>query len=165
MVRSLLTFAVLSAGLCRAEFSNHSLSAGPQVTWVEPARSVMWGLTLEGSKYLENGFEVFGRVPLLIAEPPGGLGQRVFSTGGSLGVRYLFIEGTVQPWVGLQASSVVLITEPVSWFLGPGATLGLDWVLNDSWAIGARGSYDVFIDLNGPWRHQLGGSLTASVLF
>ena len=165
-MRSLLISAVLlSAAVSRAEFSNHSLGLGPQVTWVEPARSVMWGLSLEYSKYLESSFEVFGRVPILIAEPPGGEGLRVFGTGASLGVRYLFIEGTVQPWVGLQLTGVVLIGEPVSWFLGPGATLGLDWVLTESWAVGARFAYDAFIRLNDPWRHQLGGTLTVSVLF
>jgi hypothetical protein len=125
----------------------------------------MWGVTLEASNYLENGFELFARVPLLIAEPTGGETTRVFTTGGSAGLRYLFVEGTVQPWVGLQLSGLVLISQPVNWFLGAGATIGVDWVLSESWSIGARGIYDFFIVLTGPWRHQLGGSLMVSVLF
>jgi hypothetical protein len=166
MLRSTLIFAALISAVAHAEYSNHSLGIGPHLTVVTGSRSLMWGLALEGSNYLENGFELFARVPLLIAEPIAGETARVFSTGGNVGVRYLFVEGTVQPWVGLQLSGVVLITQPVvNWFLGAGATIGLDWVLSESWSIGARGIYDVFVRLDGPWRHQLGGSLVGSVVF
>ncbi len=166
MVRSTLIFAALTSAFAHAEYSNHSIGVGPHLTVVTGSRSLMWGLAIEASNYLENGFELFGRVPLLIAEPAAGETMRVFVTGGSAGVRYLFVEGTVQPWVGLQLSGVVLMTQPVvNWFLGTGATIGLDWVLSESWSIGARGIYDVFIRLDGPWRHQLGGSLMVSVVF
>lgn len=171
MFRSTLIFAVLLIpAAAHAQYSNHSLGLAPQVTTFTDSRAVMWGLTLEFSNYLESGFGVFARIPALIAEVPVGAdtptGQgRVFATGGSAGVRYLFVEGTVQPWVGLQLTSLVLMTQEVTWFFGTGATLGLDWVLSESWAVGARGIYDVFIQLNGAWRHQLGGSLSISVLF
>ena len=174
MVRSSLKLTLLVgllASVVHAQYAPRSLGAGPQVSVALGSRSVMGGLSLEFSQYLESGFEFFARVPVLIAEVPVGADTpsgagRVFATGGSLGVRYLFTEGLVRPWVGLQLSGVVLVTKPeVTWSLGAGTTLGFDWILNESWSIGARGIYDVFIDLNRPWRHQLGGSLIASVLF
>jgi outer membrane protein len=171
MLRSTLIFAVLLIpAAAHAQYSNHSMGLAPQVTTFAGSGSVMWGLSLEFSNYLEGGFGVFARVPALIAEVPVGAdtptGQgRVFATGGSAGVRYLFVEGFLQPWIGLQLTGLVLMTQPVSWFLGTGATVGLDWVLTESISVGARGIYDVFIQLNGPWRHQLGGSLAVSVLF
>lgn len=157
--------------VAHAQYAPHSLGAGPHLATVVGSRSLMWGLSLEFSNYLDSGFEFFGRVPLLIAETPVGAettsgAGRVFATGASAGVRYLFLEGMVRPWVGLQLGGVVLVTQPqVTWFLGAGATLGLDWVLSESWSVGARGVYDVFVDLNRPWRHQLGGTLNVSVLF
>jgi len=164
-------FAGLTAGVAHAQYAPHSLGAGPQVTVVLSSRSVMWGLSIEFTQYLESSFEFVARVPVLIAEVPVGADTpsgegRVFATGGSLGVRYLFLEGLVRPWVGLQLSGVVLVTRPeVTWSLGAGTTVGLDFILSESWSIGARGIYDVFIDLNRPWRHQLGGSLVVCVLF
>jgi outer membrane protein len=163
MVRSTLIFAVLTSSAAHAQYLNHSLGAGPHLTWVASNRSVLWGLSLEYSKYLESSFEFFGRVPLVIAEQPEQ--PRVFGTGASLGVRYLFIEGSVQPWAGLQLTGLALFAEPVTWFMGAGTTLGLDWTLSESWAVGARFSYDVFVRLNDPWRHQLGGTFTVSVLY
>jgi outer membrane protein len=131
----------------------------------------MWGLSLEFSSYLDGGFEFFGRVPVLLAQTavgadtPDGVG-RVFATGASVGVRYLFFQGSVRPWVGLQLGGLVLVTRPEpAWFLGTGATVGLDWILTESWSVGARGIYDVYLDLNRPWRHQLGGTLNVMVLF
>ena len=176
MVRSRLScFVVLLflafPGLAQAQYAPQTLGLGPHVTFVPGSQAVMWGVAIEFSRYLESGFEFFSRVPLLIAQTPVGADTidgsgRVFATGASLGVRYLFVEGSLRPWVGLQVGGVVLITQPAPrWFLGTGATLGLDWVLTESWSVGARAIYDVFIDLNRPWRHQLGGSLIVSVLF
>lgn len=171
-MRSKLIFAgLLTSTLAHAQYAPHSLGLGPQVSAVVGTGRVMGGISLEGTQYLEEGFELFIRVPVLIAETPVGADTvsgagRVFSTGGSLGVRYLFLDGLVRPWVALQLSGLVLLTKPEAlWFLGPGTTVGIDWVLSDSWSIGARAIYDVFIDLNGPWRHQLGGTLLVSVLF
>jgi len=41
---------------------------------------------------------------------------------------------------------------------------GFEWVLSESFALGLRGTYDAFVDLNLPWRHQLGVSLGLIVL-
>ena len=116
-MRSKLIFAVLISTLAHAQYAPHSLGAGPQVSGVVGTGQVMGGISLEGSQYLEDGFEFFVRVPVLIAETPAGADTpsgagRVFSTGGSLGVRYLFVEGMFRPWVALQLSGVVLVTKP-----------------------------------------------------
>ena len=112
--------------VAHAQYAPHSLGRGPHLATVVGSRSLMWGLSLEFSNYLDSGFEFFGRVPLLIAETPVGAettsgAGRVFATGASVGVRYLFLEGMVRPWVGLQLGGVVLVTQPeVTWFLGAG---------------------------------------------
>src|SRR4051812_28347235 len=128
---SVFTFAVVVclvvAPDAQAQYANRSLGVGVQAT-ASINNNALWGLTLDGSLYIENGFEVFLRVPILIADTatgagtPSGRGQ-IFGTGGSLGVRYLFLEEHVRPYVGLQLSGLVLFTQPdpnVSF--GPGAT-------------------------------------------
>jgi len=58
---------------------------------------------------------------LVGADTPTGAGD-IFATGGSLGVRYFFLEATLRPWAGIQLSGLVLVTKPeVTWFVGPGS--------------------------------------------
>jgi hypothetical protein len=173
MVRSSLKrslFPLLFAAVAHAQYAPSSLGLGPQATAVI-GDTPMVGVDLEYARYLESGFVFFADVPILIAstavgaDTPTGSG-RVFATGGRLGVRYLFTEGMVRPWVALQLAGLVLVTKPeVTWYAGAGTSVGLDWILSESFALGARLVYDVFVDLNRPWRQQLGGSINVSVLF
>jgi outer membrane protein len=158
------------APAAHAQYSSSALGVGIQATTVV-STGPQYGLTLEYSRYLESSFEFYVRAPVLIVETPVGAATesgagRVFGTGLSLGVRYLFHEEVLRPWVGLHLGASVLITRPeIAWFLGPGTAVGLDWVLSESFSLGLRGSYDVFVDLNRPWRHQLGLTLGVAVLF
>lgn len=168
--RLMLSLAVLlTAATAHAQYNNTSLGVGVQFNAVlnEPSRG---GLSLQFTRYLESGFEFYARAPALIAEvragadTPSGAG-RVFATGLSLGVRYLFLEDHLRPWFGLQLGSAILITKPdVTWAIGPGASFGLDWVVSDSIALELAGTYELFIDLNKPSRHQLGGTLSVLIL-
>lgn len=167
--KSLVTLAVLSSSAAHAQFSNTQLGVGPLINSVI-GQGPQYGGFVEVDRYLESGFEVFARAPVLIVETSSGADTqsgrgRVFGTGLSLGTRYLFLQEAWRPWVGVQLSGSVLITTPkVSWFLGAGASAGLDWVFDDSLSLGVRASYDAFIDLNAPWRHQLGLMLALHVL-
>jgi outer membrane protein len=164
------TACLLFGGTASAQFNNTALGVGPLFSSVV-GQGPQYGLHFEYARYLESSFELFARAPVLLVEVPVGAdtptGQgRVFGTGLSLGARYLFHEDTLRPWVGLQLSSSVLITTPqVSWYLGGGPSAGLDWVVSDSILLGARGTYDVFVELNRPWRHQLGVTLLFAVTF
>jgi len=169
-LKRLLAVTAFGLGtLAHAQFNNAQLSAGPllhSVVGVGP----QYGLFVGYERYLDAGFEFFARAPVLIVETPTGAntstGQgRVFGTGLALGVRYLFNEDTWRPWVGAQLTGSVLITTPqVNWFIGGGVSAGVEWVLSESFALGLRGTYDAFVDLNLPWRHQLGVSLGLIVL-
>ncbi len=102
---------------------------------------------------------------LVGADTPTGAGD-IFATGGSLGVRYFFLEATLRPWAGIQLSGLVLVTKPeVTWFVGPGVSAGVDYFFTDSVAAGVRASYDFFAMINKVPRHNLGAALSLSVLF
>ena len=171
---SILTFAAVSGLLlapnAHAQYGNRSLGIGAEAT-TSINNAAQWALTLEGSLYIESGFDIFLRVPVMItnvsigADTISGRGQ-VFGTGGSLGVRYFFLEERVRPYVGVQVSGLVLFTVPlVDYYLGPGATAGADFFLTNFLSIGVRGSYDMFVALNRPLRHNLGAALSVTTNF
>ena len=171
---SILTFVAVSGLLlapdAQAQYANRSLGIGAQAT-TSINNAAQWALTIEGSVYLDSGFELFLRIPVMIthspvgAATPSGSGQ-VFGTGGSLGARYLFLQEQIRPWIGLQLSTLVLFTQPlVTYYFGPGATLGTDFFVTDFLSIGVRGTYDMFIDLNRPLRHNLGAGLNVTTVF
>ena len=171
---SILTFIAVSglmlASDANAQYANHSFGVGAQAT-TSINNAPLWAVTLEGSMYIESGFDVFLRVPLLITNTPTGAATlsgsgQVFGTGGSLGVRYLFLEEHIRPYVGIQLSGLVLFTQPlVDYYFGPGATVGTDFFVTDFLSIGVRGSYDMFIELNKPLRHNLGAGLAVTTVF
>ena len=54
-------------------------------------------------------------------------------------VRYLFLQERIRPYLGIQLSSLVLITRPeVQYFFGPGAMGGVDFYFTDFLSLGVR---------------------------
>lgn len=170
-----LIFAVLVAGNAQAQFANRSVGGGlsfVKFTGGSAASGLDFAvpLTLQGSIYLENGFDLYAQVPLMLvqvnagASTPDGHGQ-VFGTGAHLGARYLFSEETLRPWVGLELACFVLLTTTPLVFAGPGASLGVDWFVSDSISVGAHGFFDLFVELNAPLRPSFGGGLSFAAYF
>ena len=168
--------AVLFAGEAQAQFANRSLGGGlgamkfiggagkSGVDFAAP-------LTLEGTLYIESGFDVYARIPLMIvsvvtgADTVSGRGL-IFGTGGHLGVRYLFLEETIRPYVGLELAGFVLITKPeVGVLVGPGVCAGLDFFVADTVSIGARANFDLFLQLNDNPHPAFGGVLNVAAYF
>lgn len=169
-LKTLVASALLAASLAHAQYSSSALTVGPTSGVSLGSARVHAGLLIEYARYLEHGFELFGRAPILLTQVPAGADTPtgkgwVFATGLSLGARYLFAEEALRPWVGAHVGTSILVTTPgVSWFVGPGAGAGLEWVLSESFALGARATWDLFIRLNEPWMSQLGGALTLTIL-
>jgi outer membrane protein len=174
MRQTVLIFAALFAGTtAHAQFSNRSLGGG--LSFVKLAGGTVAGvdyaipLTLEGSMYIDAGFDAYLQVPFMLVEVSPSLNQgkhQAFGTGGHLGVRYLFLEESIRPYVGLEVASFVIVTEPdpkILW--GPGASAGIDWFVADSVAIGAHVFFDYFIELNHPEHPALGGGLVVNAYF
>ena len=173
---SILTFAavfgLLLARDAQAQYSPRTFAVGARFSGFAGS-SERWApaLTLDGSWYIDHGFDVFLQVPLMIiqtsagAETPSGAGQ-LFGTGGHLGIRYLFLQERVRPYAGVQLSALVLITKPeLHYFFGPGAMAGVDFYLTDFLSLGVRGSYDLFVELNRPLRHGLGATVSLGTTF
>jgi outer membrane protein len=164
--------ALFLAGEANAQFANRSLGAGLNFyklfssteDWALP-------LTLEGSLYIENGFDVFVHVPVMIVNtrvgaPTASGAGLIFGTGAHLGVRYLFMEEELRPYVGLQLSALVLVKSlGPEVFGGPGLTAGIDYFIADTVSLGGRVFYDLFIQLNQPLRQNLGLGVNVATYF
>jgi hypothetical protein len=181
-MRKTLTMVVLAAGVLSAvpvqagtgSFANRSLglSVGGFRLFGEN-EAVDWGLpiSLEGGYYLSDGFDLYLRVPFMlmyqrvgVTETGGGL---IFATGGQFGVRYLFLEEDLRPYVNLHLAGLYFVRNQNlgNFFFGPGFGGGLEYFVGESVAVGARAYVDLFINLNQPLRYSIGGQAYVTTYF
>lgn len=176
MPLAVVLFAVLLGGEAKAQFQNRSVGLGfgamKLAADVEP---IVWGLplTLESTLYIESGFDLYLRVPLMLlyqnyGVTAGGGGGLVLATGGQFGVRYLFSEEGVRPYVGLHLAGIYIVRDTAvgpSFMGGPGVNAGLDYFVSDSISIGGRAYFDLFLTLNAPVRMNFGGGFNVATYF
>lgn len=161
---------VLSTSEASAQFANRSVGLSPGfIKLFAPDVDFQIPITLDGSLYLEAGFDLFIHIPVAIffwkVGPQGQLGYQYFGTGGQIGIRYLFLEESIRPYIGIDASLVVVVTDPATVYGGPGIVAGIDFFAADTFSIGPRVFFDLFFQLNNPVRAQLGGVVNFSVYF
>jgi outer membrane protein len=163
-----------------ASFANRNLGLGVGgfgILGDGTAIGIDWGvpITLEGGFYIENGFELFLRIPLMFAQQKFGVTANngpgiVIASGGQFGVRYLFLEESIRPYVDIHLAGLYFIRDSMAtglnnFFGGPGASLGVDFFVGESISLGARGYFDMYITLNRPLSFALGGGIYATTYF
>lgn len=167
----------LFAGQARAQYSNRSIGIGMSaMKLVADGELIDWGLplTLEASYYIDNGFDLYLKVPFML------LYQRAFvtanngpgwvmATGGHFGIRYFFSEESLRPYAGLHLAGLYIFRDSSvagpTFMGGPGANVGVDFFTSDSVSFGARVYFDLFLALNSPLRLNFGGGLNATAHF
>jgi outer membrane protein len=167
--------ALLAGSAAQAQFANRRI--GLELGGLSfKDNDVKFGLMaqLEGSYYIENGFEVGLRIPaiLFIANTSN---TQYFGTGGQLYVRYLISEEAFRPWVGLEVDVVGIIRPNASGdmsqnqqvFWGPGVSAGLDYFVADTVSIGIRPFFTLYLALNNAQllRPSFGGSAAVHFYF
>lgn len=172
----LVLFLMLAGTQAHAQFSNRRI--GFELGGLKFDDSEVVGgpsVQLEGTFYIENGFDVGLRVPFTLFLTNQANKQR-FGTGGQLYGRYLFSEESLRPYAGLALDVVVIIrqasensSDPTSGnqmvFWGPQAFAGLDYFIADTVSIGARGFFTLFIGINNRQAIRPGGGGYAAVHF
>lgn len=150
--------AVLAvAGEAHAQFANRSigLQAGYLGLNNVAGNELDFGIPigLDGSLYIENGFEVVGGAGIMVVHD-GILHQNILALDGpSLGIRYLFLQETVRPYLGLDLSYLHLFGAAVATadFVGLAPNGGLDFFVTDSVSVGFRIRFNLYISLNAFW--------------
>lgn len=152
-----------------AQYANKSLGVGFGVMSINAENEpVKWGLpiTLEGGLYIENGFEAFVRIPLMILNQSPLSPPLIVGTGGQLGARYLFLEEDIRPWAGAELSFLYIFRGDLqSAFFGLGPAAGVDYFVTDTVSIGAKGFFDLYLTLNAPVRVSFGAGLNVHTYF
>ena len=171
-MRSLLSTLALLAALftaapSHAQFANRSL--GLSLGYMNFNNTVSLSHTgfigFDASLYIENGFEVVSLTKLAFPYDPIS-DRRVLGLAPSLGLRYLFLEEAVRPYVGADLSYLhIFKPQGDSNFFGLGANVGIEVFVSDSISLGARGQFNVYLALNEGSQTSLMGSLGASVYF
>jgi len=171
---ALLSFPAQAA----ASYANFSLGISAGFTRYQWDQPIAWGLpfALEAGYYIDNGFELYLRVPFSIGYattgiplPGGTVGAGpVVGTGGTFGVRYLFSQEDLRPWAGLHFTGAIFaypMSPPV--MVGPGLNVGVEYFVSESISIGARGFFDFLMQVNGVFQiaPSFGGALYAATYF
>ncbi|MGA9521016.1 MAG: hypothetical protein WBV82_06105 [Myxococcaceae bacterium] len=144
--------ALLGAGEAHAQFDNRSLRvtlgymglAGTDKVPVE--RGVPLGLGYTG--YIEAGWEwTFDVQVMLLTRSTDGY-QFIGAAGGP-GIRYLFMQEELRPWVGADISYLHLFADfEVANLVGLGPKVGLDYFVADTVSLGLVGQSNFYFALN-----------------
>ncbi len=164
-----------------ASFANRSLGLGLSgFKFIGDGDLVDFGLpiSLEGSYYIDSGFVLFLNASVTFFYQrkfvlPGGEGGLVLGGGGQVGLRYLFLEENIRPFVDLYAAVLGIGRDETlqgtgtapKVFGGPGVAAGVDFFVAESISVGPRAFVDLFITLNFPPRFALGGQVNVATYF
>ena len=159
--------ALFAAAPAHAQFANHSLglSAGyMNFNGTASLNSTVF-LGFDASLYIESGFEVVSLTKIAFPSDPIS-GKRVVGLAPSLGIRYLFLEESIRPYLGADLSYLhIFKPQGDSNFVGVGPNAGVDFFVSDSISIGARAQYNAYLSLEEAVQTSLILSAGTAVYF
>lgn len=164
----LLLGSLLLAGEAQAQFANRSLGVAAGYMNFN-LKDLNWGVPvgLEGSVYVENGFDVvFHGYALVLTDNI--YGRQFIGFYGSGGVRYLFSQESLRPYVGMELGYFQAFGRPDNDNInrvGLSPTLGLDYFVSDNTSLGIRGEFTAYWMLNQQVATSFGGHFMVATWF
>lgn len=163
-----LMAALLGAAPAHAQFANRSL--GLSLGYMDFKKTAGLAgtpfLGLDASLYIENGFELVSLTKIMFPRDTTARDEpRVVGLAPSVGLRYLFSEESLRPYVGSDISYLIVFKNNTSNFVGIGPNLGIDYFVGESVSVGLRAQYNFYIALNEETQTSLTGSLGAAAYF
>lgn len=149
-----LALGLGAAGEARAQFANHSIGFEAGYLFMDSQVQVGSGpdLGVVGTLYLDGGFELYLRVLAGIHENLA-VWPRKQAVGlfPALGVRYLFTEESLRPYLGLSVSFMHFFGDnlPTALF-GVSPNAGLEYYFEANTAVGLQAEYHRILALNEP---------------
>jgi outer membrane protein len=165
--------ALFGASAAHAQFANKSIGVSLGYTKINADPTVDWALplTLESSLYIESSFELVARFSFML------LTEKITSTqlvsiAPRLGVRYLFSEEQLRPYIGCDIAYLKIFRPEIpdgpkiaGDFVGLGPNGGVDYFVGDSVTIGGRAFFDLYIALNESPRTAYGLAAVVATYF
>jgi outer membrane protein len=162
-----IVVALFAAAPAHAQFANRSLglSAGYMNFNGTASLSDTIFFGFDASLYIEAGFEVVSLTKISFPVDPIS-GKRVVGLAPSLGIRYLFLEESIRPYVGADLSYLhVFKPQGNSNFFGVGPNVGIEFFVSDSISLGARAQYNAYVSLEEAVQTSLMLSAGTAVYF
>lgn len=164
----LLVFAAaaLAPSQADAQFANRSVSLSIGYMHLNEAVGLESGfpLGLHYSGYIESGFEWTAGVQGMILRDA--TTRQVVAVSGGPGLRYLFLEEGLRPYVGAELTYLHIFGyEFATQFVGLGPYVGVDYFVTDTFSIGLRGQYNIYVMLNQRTQTALGANAVFSAWF
>lgn len=135
--------AVALSGARSAQAQLPERSLGLSLGYISVNRAVAeighaYPLSLEGSLYLDRGFELVARVPVALLRQDD-RNRTVVGIAPALGVRYLVWEELIRPYVGVELGyQHIFGIDETSHFVGGAANVGLEVLATETVAVGLR---------------------------
>jgi outer membrane protein len=162
-----LLAALFLAAPAHAQFANRSLglSAGYMNFNNTASLNSTVFLGFDASLYVEGGFEVVSLTKLAFPYDPISE-KRVVGLAPSLGIRYLFLEEGIRPYIGADLSYLHIFKDSGEQnFFGVGPNVGLEFFVSDSISLGARAQFNAYLSLDEAVQTSLILSAGTSVYF
>jgi outer membrane protein len=162
-----ISVALFAAAPAHAQFANRSLglSAGYMNFNGTASLNSTAFLGFDATLYIESGFEVVSLTKISFPKDPI-TGNRVVGLAPSLGIRYLFLEESIRPYVGADLSYLhVFKPQGDSNFVGVGPNAGVEFFVSDSISVGARAQYNAYVSLSEDVQTSLILSAGTAVYF
>jgi outer membrane protein len=142
--------ALLGAAPAHAQFANRSLGLSLGYMNFQRTAGLDSGafLGIDASVYIENGFELVSLTKIAFPLDPA-TDKRVIGLAPSVGMRYLFMEESIRPYLGADVSYLLVFKEATTpQYVGLGPNAGIDFFVSESISVGARAQYNFYIALN-----------------
>jgi outer membrane protein len=173
--------ALLGLGLCSvllaaspawAQFANRSIGFSAGYQKLNEESGLNWGVPagILYTAYLDAGFEATGHFHVMFLQDPV-LRKTVVGVTPQIGIRYLFLQEHVRPYVALDLSYLHLFYDTggnqaaSTNYVGVGPNLGIDFFVSDTWSVGVRGQYNLYVMLNKPTQSSLGATLEVATYY
>jgi outer membrane protein len=172
-MRGLASVMVVASALASthafAQHENHSLSLAAGYTNLRDAAAATYGFPIGFgcTGYIDSGFEWTANVDAMLLTESG-TARNIFGLAAGPGLRYLFLQESIRPWVGAEISYLHLFQiDQASSHLGLGPNAGLDFFVTEQFSLGLKGHLDFYAILRDPiaLRTSVGGVLVGSAWF
>lgn len=142
--------ALLGAAPAHAQFANRSLGLSLGYMNFQRTAGLDSGafIGIDASVYIENGFELVSLTKITFPLDPA-TDKRVIGLAPSVGMRYLFMEESIRPYLGADLSYLLVFKDASTpQYVGLGPNAGIDFFVSESISLGARAQYNFYIALN-----------------
>ena len=158
-----LAVCLLCGSEARAQFANHSLgleTAGVYVANPDALNSTQGvkqtvgsggQIGIDATLYIDGGFDFYIRVLVGIHQSDrcnGLQGCQVVGVVPALGFRYLLLEDTIRPYLGLTVGYLAFFTAEYDSRFAISPMGGVEFFISDSFSIGPQIEYHLMLELN-----------------